>query len=249
MLTEAQRAAFERKLRDAFQGAMGNQARELFRLMGEPPDVSRVPAEFWQRLDKRMQDVIEPIMLDMAITSAFSVGQSAGIQSAVNWTAVNERAASWASRYTFDLVRGINSTTRNLLQAEISRFYRDASVDLKSLAARLQAGLPDLMTRLHGIVSSADRAQLIATTEVTRAAAEGEQALVDRIKADNRRVNVGGVFLTSNDEIVCQKICVPLNGVQDDGKGNFVNPRDGQVYRIPAHPGCRCGRGTIILGL
>lgn len=249
MLTDAQRKTFERRLLAAFAGAMASRSPELLRLLGSQPDVSHVPATFWAGLDRQLVAAIGPVITDMATTSALGLGASAGISSKVNWSLVNQRAASWSSRYTYQLVSGIDSTTRKMLQTEINRFFKDSAIDLKTLAGTIEQDIPELVTKLGQVVTSRARADMIAITEATRAAAEGEQALIDQIKQDNPRVLVVDVFLSSKDEHVCPKICIPLNGVRGDGRGNFKNPLDGKFYRIPAHVVCRCGRGVLISGL
>lgn len=249
MLSNRQRSDFEARLRVALSGVTGGQSRELIRLMGSPPDVGNVPAAYWAALDAHLVAAIEPIIVQMAIASAAGLGAQAGIASAVNWGLVNTRAANWASRYTFNLVRGIDATTRDMLQREVARFFKNAGIDLKTLAANIQPGIPALETRLGQVLTSAARADMIATTEATRAAAEGEGVLMAEIRSKNPNVLMAEYFQTSADEIVCVHICRPLNGVRGDGQGNFVNPADGQVYRIPAHPRCRCARRLALAGL
>jgi hypothetical protein len=235
MLTDSARVAYESQLANAFMGAM--RSHELLALLGRPPDIRNIPAGYWAALDERLLLAIEPVMVEMAKASALGLGGQAGILEQVNWALANDRAANWARGYTFDLVAGIDSTTRTRLGQLVSGYYKTPGQDLQGLAA----GVAELF--------GPDRAELIAITETTRAAAEGEQALVDEIRAANPDINIVGIFLTSRDEFVCHKICKPLNGVRDDGHGNFVNPLDGQVYRIPCHPFCRCGRGILIAGL
>ena len=237
MLSDRERSAFEQRLRDAFAREGAWQAAELRRLLGDPPDIGNVPDAWWATADARLLDAISPIMLEMTIKSAGALGLQQGIVGAVDWSMVNARAATWAQNYAGALVKGIDATTQAGLQDAVSTFFKTPEMDLKTLGAQV------------GDMFGPARGDMIAVTEATRAAAEGEQALVDTIRLANPKVTVVGIFLTSRDEHVCTKICIPLNGVQDDGHGNFVNPLDGKVYRIPAHPFCRCGRGTVIAGL
>lgn len=249
MLSDRARTQFEQALFAAFAGGQRAKAAQLLNLLGDPPSVANIPSEWWDRLAADLRAALEPILIDMAVASALGLGASAGIMGAVNWAAVNTRAETWARGYTYNLVRGINSTTRDMLRREIAAFYRDGKATVGTLAESLRPGLPELRDRLGRVMASETRANLIAVTEVTRATAEGEQRLVDEIKSQNPDANVIGVWLTSRDEHVCPLICIPLNGARDDGRGNFINPKDGQVYRLPGHPACRCGRGTFIDGL
>jgi hypothetical protein len=71
---------------------------------------------------------------------------------------------------------------------------------------------------------------MIAVTEVTRAAAEGEQRVVDQIIADNPGMESIDIWLTNRDDITCP-ICAPRHQ-QPRGSNWTENP--------PAHPRCRC---------
>jgi hypothetical protein len=231
VLTDKQRTTYEQRLADAFMGAVS--AHGLFMLLGQPPDVRNVPAAYWDALDAQMLAALEPIITEMAKASALGLGGQSGILEQVNWTLANTRAADWAGSYTYDLVAGIDATTQARLGQLVSAYYKTPGQDLQGLAGQI------------GEMFGPARAEMIAVTETTRAAAEGEQTLVDEIRAANPDVNVVGIFLTSRDEWVCQKICAPLNGVRDDGQGNFVNPLDGETYRIPTHPRCLPGDSLV----
>jgi hypothetical protein len=71
---------------------------------------------------------------------------------------------------------------------------------------------------------------MIAITEVTRAAAEGERATVREIAKEG--IKMVEVWQTKNDEIVCT-ICGPRHGKK---VGDGWSRNDGP----PAHPRCRC---------
>jgi hypothetical protein len=71
------------------------------------------------------------------------------------------------------------------------------------------------------------RAEMIAVTETTRAAVEGERALVEALQKESG-IGMAPIWQTSNDERVCP-ICGPKHG---------KHITDGQYP--PAHPRCRC---------
>jgi hypothetical protein len=88
------------------------------------------------------------------------------------------------------------------------------------------------------------RAQMIAVTETTRAAVEGELEVMREIEKDNG-ISMVAIWLTANDERVCA-ICNPMNGEKEAGRGGdgkpfFIHPESGARLRPPAHPRCRCG--------
>jgi ribosomal protein S2 len=84
--------------------------------------------------------------------------------------------------------------------------------------------LKDSLSSLFGPV----RAEIIAITEVTRAAVEGERAMVAEVAKQG--IQMVAVWNTNNDEIVCP-ICAPLN-----------QKKQGEAWTFPppAHPRCRC---------
>ena len=165
------------------------------------------------------------------------------------WELVNAAAAKWARKYTYDLISGINDTTKQQLQAGINNW--------------IEAGetFPDLVARVQKIYASPVRAEMIAATEITRVFAE----------ANTRAWKESGVvrgrrWTTANDERVCP-ICAPLGGLEvieevsqptspeeqmergviatlgDPAK----HPTTGIGYEIPAHPGCRCWWTPILI--
>lgn len=77
----------------------------------------------------------------------------------VDWHLINEPAAAWAERYTFDLVSQIDTTSRERLQNYVSGFFRNEGTNVGDQREQISA--------LFGPV----RAELIAMPEVTRAAA------------------------------------------------------------------------------
>jgi len=147
-----------------------------------------------------------------------------------DYTLVNTRAQEWARQYSYELIAGINDTTKQAVQQAVERWYGNGE-PLSALVDDLQ---PAFTKR---------RARLIAQTETTRAAAEG-----NRLGYKESGVVTGLVWKTSNDELVCP-YCGALNGaiVSIDG-GAFYDelPAElrGKVKRRfevpPAHPGCRC---------
>lgn len=230
MLTEPQRHDFEQRLRAAFALATADLADELLRLLGTPPDPANVPAEFWAALAPELLSELSPLISEIAIKSALGLGESAGVISATNWSLINERAARWASRHAGEMIKNANANSIARLQELVDKYYADPTQDLKALGADI------------GKLFGPKRGDLIAISETTRAAAEGEGVLMAEIRRLNPNAIMDEFWTTSNDELVCLKICRPLNGVRGDGKGNFVNPADGQTYRFGAHPGCRCAR-------
>jgi SPP1 gp7 family putative phage head morphogenesis protein len=132
---------------------------------------------------------------------------------------VHTAAAQWASRYSYDLIRGMNQTTQAQMQIAVDEWFKD------------QTSLGALRKQLEPTFG-AKRAKLIAQTETTRAAYEGskegyqESGVISEVE-----------WVCVNDEKVCP-ICGEdgLNGKRAPLGGEFPDGTDGP----PAHPGCRC---------
>ncbi|MCZ2459160.1 MAG: hypothetical protein LC128_06000 [Chitinophagales bacterium] len=188
---------------------------KLMDLLGDPPSIYNVPPTFWQNSGAALQASIEPILRDIYLeqASAQLVETSIG----VDWALINENAVTWTSQYTFDLVRGINETSQRLLRNSIDAYFRNPTT------------IGDLQRSLSGVFSPM-RAEMIAVTEVTRAAAEGEQRVVDQIIADNPGMESIDIWMTNRDDITCP-ICGERHQ-QPRGSNWTENP--------PAHPRCRC---------
>ena len=141
----------------------------------------------------------------------------------VDWELANTTAAEWARLYGAELVNNITGTTLTRLQTEIASFIANAET------------MPELIARLEPLFGQV-RAELIASTEVTRAFAEGNLAAWRE-----SGVTEGKEWRTNNDEIVAQcPICFPMNGVVAKLDEPFQHPTRGPLEGPPAHPRCRC---------
>ena len=161
--------------------------------------------------------VFEQIMMEAAVIAIEGLPFSIGI----NWELVNQAAATWAKKYTFDLVTGIDKTTQGALQTALNNWIT-AGEDFPALIARVQL-----------VFSNPIRAEMIAVTEATRAYATAnvmawkESGVVD-----------GYIFNTAFDDIVCP-LCLPLNGQ--------VFPLKDQEHLPPLHVRCRCWTATHVM--
>ena len=211
------RDELERRLARVLSKGLRAEMKKLLDLLGDPPDLSKVPYEYWQSGWKDIQRDVEPILVDTFISQANSMMGFVGI--GADWSHFNAVAADWARTYTYDLVTGMQGTTRraleDLLRNNIPGYFEEGLTS-KELAARLEQHF------------GAIRADMIAVTETTRAAVEGERAYVEELVKETGREMIP-IWLTANDDRVCV-ICGPKN----------EKPiTDGQFP--PAHPRCRCG--------
>jgi SPP1 gp7 family putative phage head morphogenesis protein len=127
------------------------------------------------------------------------------------WTLINDDARAWASQYAGVLVQGITTTSATVLQGALADYISGALTYQE---------LIDLLAPTFG----AQRAELISTTEITRAFSEGNREAWARLG-----VITQWTWETVADERVCDR-CGSL---------------DGSVFGLndpmpPAHGRCRC---------
>ena len=244
------RDAIERIAADNIAEALERQRRALVPANSPPANaedvVNRVEETSGTVRDALRRMLIESVDLGVSV----AIAQFDTIGFGFDWTLANTAARDWANAYSYELIRGINDTTRQQIRQAVSEWIENGdplSVLVRELAPTF----------------GRQRASLIASTEVTRAYAEA-----------NRRAYIeSGVvsqmqWRTSNDERVCP-ICAPLGGLvfntggaspvstdQQDGQGvrasltgSFVHPGGGGAANRflgqsfsppPAHPRCRC---------
>ena len=209
--------------RDELERQLGRKLGKLNRVhlarlieyLGDPPKVENVPYTFWEEAGIEMASVLGPFSEDIYVQSALELMNSQPI--GVDWAVVNQNAVDWARDYTFNLVQGINDHSRTALQSTVGAYYERGQTT------------GELVNRLSGIFGPT-RAEMIAVTEITRAAAEGERAMVRELNKQGG-VQMVPIWQTNNDSLVCP-ICGPRHSQEiTDG-----------IYP-PSHPRCRCWFG------
>jgi len=185
------------------------------------PDLDRWTTDlnptFWVEHGDELNRIVTPLMTSNYLAQAETLLAEFEFLG-VEWGLINEAAANWARQYTFELVKDLLETDRRVLQKLIPQFF-EQQMTQGQLRAALQP--------MFGSV----RAEMIARTEVTRAASEGEQGVARELAAQG--IEMQPVWLTREDEIVCP-ICGP--------KAN--KPIEDNNYP-PAHPRCRCWIGHV----
>jgi hypothetical protein len=209
------REEWERRLERKLGAAFKDQITELLDLMGDPPRFENVPQEYWEKHGTNLRKLFTDTLTDIALERAeeFLVAAPIG---GVDWMQVHASAVEWARGYSYDLAKDITDSQRTALQQEVGRFFEDGTLTIDDIARDLE------------VQFSPKRAEMIAVTETTRAAVNGERSVVAEI--EKYGIQMQAVWQTSNDEIVMEcEICWPKQGeVITDG--DFP----------PAHPNCRC---------
>lgn len=171
-----------------------------------------IAPEVWAEHKQKLLQFVAPLMAANFLMQAQKMMDDFPFLG-VEWGLVNEAAADWARKYTFDMVTHLTDTSQRLLQKLIPRFFEEQWT---------QGRLREQLAPMFGAV----RAEMIARTEVTRAASEGEQELARELAEQG--INMQPIWNTRMDEIVCP-ICGPrANKEITDGE------------YPPAHPRCRC---------
>ncbi len=224
-----QRDQLEFQLAKRIGKALGITSREAFDIARGLTAGDALPEEFWAADRARLVEAITPAMEQIYLDSAEALLLSQPV--GVDWALVNQAAADWARTHTFDLVQGINNTSRAATQSKIAAFFEEG----------LTIGdLRESLNRTFGPV----RAEMIASTEVTRAAVEGERALVTELQKEG--IQFQRIWITNMDERVCP-ICAPLNTMPELPTGGYRHP-DGTIYpKPPAHVRCRCWENSEIV--
>ena len=223
------RDKLERKIARLLGKYNRGQLEKLLEMMGNSPSLTKIPPEFWTESQQALAAELLPFSEQVYLEAAQRVIEEMPI--GVNWQLVNQGAADWASRYVGQLVKDISKTTERGIGQAVSNYFTEAETigDLeKSLV-----NMTDRFGRVFGPV----RSEMIAVTEVTRAAAQGELAVASELKKEG--IEMRKVWQTNKDELVCP-ICGPLQG-QEEGVWRQSAP-DGP----PAHPRCRCWLSLLL---
>lgn len=175
-------------------------------------------ADFWRN---------ETALITAFLTPYLEQWSSGGIGAAVDLlstlslgvdASVNARAAEWAGAHAAELAKGLTDTTRELVKAKTKNW--------------IQSGQPlEILSRdLGRIIAPQWRAEMIASTEVTRAFAQASKEIAGELDV------IKTVYWQSaRDERVCP-VCGPLHGQAANKNGVFP----GGFTMPPAHPRCRC---------
>lgn len=216
------RDELERKLSRALGRLNKRQLAALLEYLGDPPNFNNVPPEFWDKAGKELAEVVIPFSEGVYIDAAARMLEEVTI--GVDWNLVNEAASRWAGQYGFELVTGINNTSRQAIQRAVTSYFNEGLT---------QGQLRERLGRIYSPV----RAEMIARTEVTRAAVQGERDFVGQI--ERQGYSMVEVWHTRADEIVCP-ICSPRN---DKKRGDGWD----SDHEPPAHPRCRCWIGYEVV--
>lgn len=199
----------ERELYDKLVKVFGRTGGEIVRgiLGGEVPTLTV--------LDARLRATLVPTMMEVMLDQATMLAETIGLD--FDPAAVATSASDWARQYSFDLVKGITEKTGGVLQSAVAQYQSTPGMTRDDLVRMLKPAFGE------------SRAQTIATTEITRAAANGTQRYQDELKQAG--IEMERVNRTNADDSQCA-LCGPLNGKPESEWPDTAGP--------PWHPRCRC---------
>lgn len=155
-------------------------------------------------------------LADAAVSAALEAAADIGVP--VDEVAVASEAAEWARAYSGNLITGIDASTMEMVRVGVAAFLETPGMDRGQLEGLLSGAF------------SPSRAEMIATTEVTRAASQGQRIYQGQLAKAG--LDFERVWRTTEQE-VCP-ICKKLNGEPESAwAADFP---DGP----PAHPRCKC---------
>jgi len=167
----------------------------------------------WAEEDRILIEELEPVLLEVALREARRTVRKVEAQ---KQDGLFDRVLAWVARYTFDLVTGINQTTRDRLAEVLEQYVDRTGMTLGELNEAI------------GFIFTPERANTIAVTELTRAYGEGVKAAAEELNSQGAPMLE--IWHTNNDELVCDE-CGPLDNTQ--------RGEDWESYP-PLHPNCRC---------
>lgn len=177
--------------------------------------------EFWPNEEKELLAILLPL-LEEATRAGI-----AGVPLQFNRNLANQQAGSWARQYTDELLRILGTSQRRVVGQALQRWTQQPGASMGSLVDELKSNF------------DAQRADLIAVTEVTRAYAHGNKIAYQQSGVNHWR------WRTNRDALTC-KVCGPLNN-QVFAIGEVIgNFRGTSFTEPPAHPGCRCWMTPVV---
>ena len=195
----------------------------LARMPSDNPMTVLWTDDFWEEQARslepfrtKLREVAERGARDTLNRLGFNVGQTGYIPT--------EEILGWIERYSFEMIGGITETSRRYVERALIKAFTTSGFTKGDFEA--------LISPWFGPV----RAEMIATTELTRAYYEGGAAAIRQV--EDAGFEMVHIWNTNNDGLVCD-ICYPRN--QTAGYGYPAGDYEyGWEDPPPAHPRCRC---------
>lgn len=211
-MAEFDRKELERKLARVLSKDLQAELKKLLDYLGDPPNLLNVPDLYWQTGWKLIAKHVEPLLVDYFIQVALEAMNEVSIT--IDLAVVNTGAIEWA-----------RNNSEKWLQDAFGKTYEGVG-ELIPRAFEEGWTKQDLVRALERYYSPI-RAEMIAVTEMTRAATQAELEIEKRLSEITGKHRVP-IWLTANDDRRCLE-CKERHG----------KPIIDGTYP-PLHPRCRC---------
>lgn len=204
---------------------MATHRQELIQLLGNPPDINRIPREYWDRVQQQTEDelsaVLMLIMMRQARITLEKIPDSPTLHREQAIARVENSARIVADHRAQQLAQSYVETS----QQQLDRAQQQWNERLGAGEEIDSGEIHDTATNIFGPT----RAENIAVTETTSSASQGGELTVRATVGEND----GDTWFTEADGRVCP-FCAPLHNNPRSRWERFYP--DGP----PAHPRCRC---------
>lgn len=220
----------EEELRQLITRLLSEQEERIIKEVENPLWID-VGERFWEEEIRTFTNELAPHFIDKFLGAAtWILNDLLGKKKQLEFLwelfeLINEKAAEWARRFTFDFVGRIMGTTRQMVEDALMRYITEPEYQLKDFMEEIDRGMGDW------------RAENIAVTETTRAFAQAADEMDREFEAAG--LEFYRFWNTRNDSLVCD-ICGPLHGLPETAEGGWDPTGIGPGAYPPAHPHCRC---------
>jgi hypothetical protein len=211
------------------------QAREIRKLLAEYyPDRKAIAAPPITWFDSAFDDdegIAQLLAILMRASQDGVLLFSELVNLQIDYTLINAQASEWARTYGYELVSGINQTSREALRRAVSGFVETPGMRIRDV--------------MNFLPYTEQRAMMVATTEITRAYSKATEIAGKELQKEYPDVRVIKRWFTNQDDRVCE-ICAPLHMQVVSIDDGFTTEDDKSlgVPSPPAHPNCRCWIST-----
>ena len=213
--------------------------RELLALLGDPPDASRVTAEFWSRVERERQAELLVLLLSVYMASQMQHSEELlpGPVAGAVAGPLSQAGRVWSETRAAEVARGAVEGMRAALAQRAATWAELGDAVTRQMVAD---DVADVISPTQDAVTAA--------TETTAAQTAGTNAVVQAAQVSG--FNLVTRWKTERDDRVCP-VCRPLDNKIPDLWGpvleTLVAPGGGRAVDAitanggpPAHPNCRC---------
>lgn len=216
---------FEQDMRDILARRFTRQLRKIRKYLNDRyPDKKGLVVGGVEISDAETEAELYLIFLNAILDGVQLFDESIPLD--ITYDNAKRLAAEYAHTYVTEWLAGLDATSSQAVQTAIGAFVETPGMTIGNVVEQLTPEFGE------------DRAWRIATTEITRAYAEGNQLAGEDMAEQWPGVEVIKEWYTNNDDLVCP-ICGVLNE-QEVGINEAFDADGEEIDNPPAHPNCRC---------